>query len=317
MAERRVALFLVDETNEFQRLLHVDAEEAAGSLELPMETYFSGIDFATQLVTIQHCLDAERRPDAMLVMCVNDRGLQRVARRAAQAGVHVFFLNRSEDDLDAVRAECPAVALSVVCPDERATGAIQGGQFRQLAPPRGRVLYVQGRARSLTARDRTTGMLAAVEGTGLDVVPLEAGWTAEDGREAVGSWLRVALRANRHVDLIGCQNDMLARGALDALDEAAAELGRPEVRDIPVTGCDGSPAVGQAMVWRGELRATVVLPRATGPALDLVDQVLRTGQLPPPLTLLSPFSLPTETELSQRGRLSVRGRVQLTATDAA
>jgi ABC-type sugar transport system substrate-binding protein len=101
-----------------------------------------------------------------------------VARRAALKGVHIVFLNCSEDDLVAVRAENPHVAVSVVCPDERETGRIQGRQIRQLVAAHGRVLYVQGRARSLAARDRPAGMREAVDGAPFEVLPLQAGWTA-------------------------------------------------------------------------------------------------------------------------------------------
>jgi ABC-type sugar transport system substrate-binding protein len=299
----RIALFLVDEKNEFQRLLRTDAEEAAASHRLTVETHFSGMDFAAQLSSIQACLDGSERPSAMLVMCVSDRGLQKVAQRAAHAGVHVLFLNASEDDLGAVRAENPAVALGIVCPDEHETGRIQGRQFRQLVPPRGKVLYVQGRIRSKAARDRTAGVFEVLEGSPIEVMPLEAGWTAEDGREAVGTWLRMALRANRHLDLIGCQNDMIAEGALEALNAIATEFARPDVRRIPVTGCDGSPGFGQPMVRRGELRATVVLPRSTGPAVEAIARTLRGGELPPPCLLLKPTSYPSETELRPELRL--------------
>jgi ribose transport system substrate-binding protein len=302
VARARIELFLVDETNEFQRLLRHDAEAAAGRVGLELLTHFSGIDFARQFSLVQRSIDGENRPDAILVMCVNDRGLQGVARRAALRGVHIVFLNCSEDDLVAVRAENPHVAVSVVCPDERETGRIQGRQFRQLVPAHGRVLYVQGRARSLAARDRTAGMLEAVDGAPFEVLPLQAGWTAKDGREAVGTWLRLALRVHRHLDLVGCQNDALAQGALEALDAVATELGRPEVRTIPVTGCDGSPDLGQPLVRKGALRATVVLPRATGPAVEIVDRVLRTGVMPPPTVLLGPVSFPDEIELSGGAR---------------
>jgi ribose transport system substrate-binding protein len=310
--DRTIALFLVDETNEFQRLLRSDAAAAAERVGLRLETHFSGMDFARQLMLIQDCLE-RTRPEAILVMCVNDRGLQRVVRRAAHEGVHVLLLNGVEDDLATLRAEHPRVAIAAVCPDERETGRIQGRQFRKLVPQRGRVLYVQGRARSLAARDRTAGMLEAVEGAPFQVPPIEAGWTTADGREAVGGWLRMTLRVNRHVELIGCQNDALALGVMEALDEVAGELGREEIRNIPVTGCDGSPSLGQRLVREGTLRATVVLPRATGPAVEIVDRVLRTGVMPPSSLLLPPSSFPDEAEPGARGVRRVGPAQQLAA----
>ena len=190
--------------------------------------------------------------------------------------------------------------MSVVCPDELETGRIQGRQFRRLVRPGGRVLYVQGHGRSETARDRTAGVQEALVGAPLELTTLEAGWTREDALEAVGGHLRLCARANRCVDLIGCQNDMLAQGALEARDAVAAEFGRPALRAIPVTGCDGLPGFGQMMVTRGELRATVVLPRAAGPAVQAAVRVLRGGQRPPRAALLKPTSFPSELELVAR-----------------
>ncbi len=294
----RVALFLVDEANEFQRLLRADAEAAAAAAGLGFEAHFSGIEFATQLSMIGDCLDRTPPPAAILVMCVNDRGLQHVARRAALAGVHVLLLNSCQDDFAGVRAEWPGVAVSIVCPDELETGRIQGRQLLRLLPAGGRVLYLQGRARSLAARDRTAGVMGVIEGQPLELFPLEAGWTARDGRETAATWLRMALRANRRVDLIACQNDMLAQGVLAALETVAEELGRPEIRQIAVTGCDGSPEVGQKMVAAGALRATIVLPRATAPAVEIAARVLKHGVLPPASVLLRATSFPPESELT-------------------
>lgn len=297
MSAGRLALFLVDETNEFQRLLRGDAEETARRLGFEVETHFTGPSLSRQLGQLQACLDSTPRPEAFLVMCVNDRGLQRVARRAVQSGAHWISLNQCEDDLQALRGEHPGQAIATVCPDEVETGRIQGRQFRRLLPDGGRILYVLGGVRSVAARDRRAGMQEAVAASALELIPLEAGWTAEAGRDAVLAWLRIAMRAGRHFDLIGCQSDTIARGARAAIEEAAREFGRPELRNVPLTGCDGSPGVGQAMVRAGELRATVVLPRATGPAVETIARFLLTGALPPPLQLLKGHSFPAEEEI--------------------
>jgi ABC-type sugar transport system substrate-binding protein len=296
VAQSKVALFLVDGENEFQRQLRADAEAVAAREGVLLESVFTGGDYAGQLAAIQRSLD--EGAGAIVVMCVNARGLQRLATRAVRAGVHVFFLNAPDDDLELVRLENPEITVSVLCPDELETGRIQGRQFRRLVPPGGRVLYLQGHGRSETARDRTAGVQEVVQGAPLEVMPLEAGWTREEGFEVGGARLRLAARANRTIDLIGCQNDMLAKGAIEARDAVAGELGRPELRAIPVTGCDGLPEFGQQMVERGELRATVVLPRAAGPAIEAAARVLRGGARPPRTALLKPASFPPELDLT-------------------
>lgn len=298
MSLGRIALFLIDSTNEFQKLLQADAEAAARANDLEIETTFSGNDYAAELSAIQRSLDADRPPSAVVLLPVNDKGLQRIARRAAQAGVHLFFLTPSDDDLAAVRRENPKVAVSVVCPDELETGRIQGRQFRRLVRPGGRILYVQGHGRSLTARNRAAGVRDALQGAPLELVQLDAGWTSEEALATVGGHLRLCVPSGRCVDLIGCQNDMLAQGSLEALKAVAVSCRKPELVRTPVTGCDGAPHFGQPMVQRGELRATVVLPRCAGPAVDWAARVLRGGDRPPDEILLQPESFPVESRLA-------------------
>ncbi len=296
---KTVALVLIDESNEFQRLLRSDAEAASRKAGLALEVLFSGAgnDFAAQLLLIRNLLARPARPDAIVVLPARSRGLAPVAQDAAREGVHWIFLSESEDDLSKVRGDHPGVALAVVCPDERETGRIQGRLFRQLAPAGSRILYVEGNKRSLAARERTAGVMEVLQGAPLELTAVEAGWTREDGHRAVGDWLRIALRAGRNLALVGCQNDMVALGAIAALREAAGALGRPDLAKLPIVGCDGAPSGGLALVETGVLAATVVLPRTSGAAIDLIARTFATSAVPPPLTMLKgapfPASLPS------------------------
>jgi ABC-type sugar transport system substrate-binding protein len=159
------------------------------------------------------------------------------------------------------------------------------------------VLYVQGIRRSLAARDRTAGMEEAAKGADLDVVPLEGGWSADEAREAVPLWLGIAVSGGGRVDLVGCQNDQIALGTLEALGELARELGRPELVHVPVTGCDGTRQLGQRLVQEGRLRATVALARSSGQAVELLARAVTGGTPPPPLTLLKSLVFPAEAAL--------------------
>src|SRR5262249_45686584 len=148
-----------------------------------LATHFTGDDFSAQLAQLRECV--ARRPQAILVLSVRDRGLGRVVAKAARQGTHWVFLNRSEDDVDELRRQHPGVALPTVRPDETETGRIQGRLFRLLLPAGTRALYVQGSRRSLAARDRSAGVQEALAGTGLDLALIEAGWSAAEGRDAV------------------------------------------------------------------------------------------------------------------------------------
>ena len=295
----RIALALVDETNQFQQLLQADAEAAARRAGLEVETLFTGEGLPEHLGALRRLIVApERRPAALLVMAVRDHGLDRVVREAAAAGVHFVFLNAVEDDLDAVRREFPAVSVSTVCPDEVETGRVQGRQMHALVPAGRRVLYIQGSPRSLASRQRTAGMQEATAGAPFEVVLAGGDWSPAFAGRTVREWLRFAVSGRKPFDLVCCQNDHMAGGALEALLAAAAESGKPDIARIPVAGCDGAPEIGQKMVREGRLVATVVLPRVAGPAVDEVAALLARGERPAPVITHAATSFPPLGELA-------------------
>ena len=294
----RIALALVDGSNQFQLLLRKDAETAAAKAGLEVETLFTGESLAEHLGALRRLIiDPERRPKALLVMAVRDHGLDKVVREAAAAGVHFVFLNAVEDDLDAIRREFPAVSISTVCPDEVETGRVQGRQMRALVTAGRRVLYIQGSPRSLTSRQRTAGMQEATAGAPFEVVLAGGDWSPAFAGRTVREWLRFAVTGRKPFDLVVCQNDHMAGGALEALAAAATESGLRGVAQIPVAGCDGVPDIGQKMVREGRLVATAVLPRVAGPAVEEVAALLARGERPAPVITHAATSFPPIGEL--------------------
>ena len=294
----RVALVLVDPTNHFQQLLKADAEAAGRKAGLPVETLFTGVSLPEQLGALRRLIvEGERRPAALLVMSVRDHGLDRVVREAAAAGIHFVFLNAVEDDLDLIRREFPSVSIATICPDEVETGRVQGRQMRALLG-RGRVLYIQGSLRSLVARERTLGMQQAVAGAPFEVALAGGDWSPELAGRTVREWLRLAVGDRPPFQLVCCQNDHLAGGALDALEAAAREAGKPDLARVPVVGCDGAPDVGLKMVREGRLAATVVLPRVAAPAVEAVAALLARGEKPAASLTFAATSFPTLAEFA-------------------
>lgn len=303
MSDERLALCLVDADNDFQQLLKVEAELSARKNRLRLEVHHTGHDMVAQIRHLRGLVAQPEPPRAVLLLAALDHGLALVAREAVRAGISIVFLNRTEDDLLALRREAPSgVAAACVCADEVETGRVQGRQFRRLLDGPGLVLYVQGSTRSLAARDRTAGMQEAVRGAPFEVDLLEAGWMRAEAREAVRKWLRIVVPGGLRLDLIGCQNDQIAMGALDALQDVASETGRPEIAHVPVTGCDGTPQLGQTLVRERRLLATVNLPRSSGTAVDLLARLIKHGELPPPVTMLKAVSFPVENALQPLAR---------------
>jgi ribose transport system substrate-binding protein len=293
---RMLGLVLVDGANEFQQLLADEAEAAAkrAGFAFGMRTSgMGGYELGAQLKLIDAWLDGDGRPDALLVLAARERGLARTIREAARRGIHWIGLNRTEDDLDAVRREFPGIVVATVCPDEKETGRIQARIVRRLLPGGGRVLNVTGHSRSLTARDRSAGFAEALAGGPHEVVSVEAGWSAAEAHAVVGAWLRIALRVNRRLDAIVCHTDSLAEGTRQALDEVRSELGRQDL-EVPVVGCDGSPGLGQALVASGRLAGTVVLPRVAATAIGLLSAAVERGTPVPSFTALAGHPWPED-----------------------
>jgi ABC-type sugar transport system substrate-binding protein len=289
----RLALALVDESNQFQQLLRSDAEAAAHAAGLGIETLFTGESLPDHLGALRRLIVAPaRRPLALLVMAVRDHGLDKVVREAAAAGVHFVFLNAVEDDLGAIRREFPAVSISTVCPDEEETGRVQGRQMRALVAAGRRVLYIQGSPRSLASRQRTAGMQKETAGAPIEIVLAGGDWNPAFAGRTVREWLRFAVGGRKPFDLVVCQNDHMAGGVLEALAAAAAESGQADIARIPVAGCDGAPDIGQKMVRDGRLVATVVLPRVAGPAVDEIAALLARGARPAPVIAHAATSFP-------------------------
>lgn len=297
MAHERVALCLVDASNDFQLLLRNEAELQARRSQVRLEVHHTGHDLVAQIRQVRSLIASEP-PRAILILAAFDHGLGLVAREAARIGTSFVFLNRTEDDLEELRREAqPGCSVFTVCADEVETGRVQGRQLLRLLPRKGLVLYVQGSTRSVAARDRTAGMRESTRGAPFDVDLIEAGWTRAEARSAVAKWFRIVSKGGLAVDLVSAQNDQIALGVLDALQDVASEIGRPELARIPVCGCDGTPQLGQTLVRERRLTATVVLPRSSGPAVEAVTRLLREGTVPPPISTLKATSFPAEATL--------------------
>lgn len=290
MEAPRIALALTDHDNPFQQLLARDAEAAAEKAGVELTTVFTGEVFTEHLSALRKLIAG--RPRAIVVMALRDQGFARVIREGAASGVHWAFLNPNEEDLDAIRREFPDVCLTMVCADEVAVGRVQGLQVRALLPERRRVLYVQGSPRSLTARQRAAGLVEVTADSGIEVMLAGGEWSRQHAAQTVHDWLRLSAGRGRPFDLVTCQNDDLALGALEALAAEAQKTGRAEIGRIAVSGCDGAPDVGAALVREGRLVATVVLSRMSAPAVEAMARLVLRGDRPAPRIALESTSLP-------------------------
>jgi ABC-type sugar transport system substrate-binding protein len=192
--------------------------------------------------------------------------------------VALAFLNRIPEWVPELREQHPRDLAVGVTPRQVGIGELQGCQALALARPGASVLLVTGSAGSVTAVERTRGFRETVKDR-LAVHAVDGRWSGSRARRAVGEWFRLG-SADAPLGLVVCQNDAMAAGVRSALAEQAAASGRQELRELPVIGCDGLEDEGQAMVARGDLTATVVLPPTTPAALETLEAWWEKGERP-------------------------------------
>ena len=300
MKKLRFLVSLHSRENDFQVAQAKDAEDTAYRLGCDVEIVFADDDAVNQSTQLLRAIQnrIESRPDAIVVEPVGSTALPQVAQAARSAGIGWAVLNRKPDYLAGLRsgAGSPVFAVSS---NHLEIGRIQGRQFATLLPRGGSVLYVEGPSQSMSARERTNGMMET-KPSNIQVRTLKAHWTEESAVRAVRSWLKLATSQSASTNLVAAQDDSMAMGARKAFQEITNEAERSAWLSLPLTGCDGQPATGQAWVRDGWLTATIYIPPLTGQALEILSRAIQDGNQPPEHSLTKSYSIPSLESLVPR-----------------
>jgi ribose transport system substrate-binding protein len=289
----RVALFLMN-NGDYQELLWEDCVRAAHKYDYPVRAFWADNDSQKQLRQIQGCLNEreDQRPTVVLVSAVREIALISTARVAATLGIGWVLLLRYNDYLGTLRSEFPDAPIFSVTADQREIGRIQGRQFKALLPRGGELVYIRGPLGTSSAINRFAGVQEVLQGSPIELVTLNADWTAEGGARAVGEWMGDRQTVDAPKFVVAGQNDAMAMGARKALEELAKQRDGLAGATIRVCGCDGSPRFGRRLVIEGKLTSTVVMPPVSGRAVDEVASMLAAGNRPPAQVVLEPASFP-------------------------
>jgi ribose transport system substrate-binding protein len=292
MKKLNFLISLTNNDNDYQIEQAAAAVEATRRLDVDIQIVHADNDSITQSQQILKVIQSrsEAHPDAIIFEPVGGTALPQAARAAAAAGIGWVVLNRDVEYIAELR-KVHRVPIFGVTSDHEEIGRIQGRQFAALLPKGGSLLYVQGPAESLAAKQRTAGMYET-KPVNVQVKVMRANWTETGSYRAVSSWLRLSTSHQYRIDAIAAQDDGMALGARKAFQELPNGPERDRWLSLPFTGCDGLPKTGQAWVKRGLLAATVFVPPNTGQALEMLVKAVHSGSMPPERTLTVPVSVP-------------------------
>jgi ribose transport system substrate-binding protein len=292
MKKLKFLISLTTNDNDYQIEQAADAEAAARRLGAEIRILYADNDSIVQSQQILNVIQSrsESLPDGIVFEPVGGTALPQVARAAVAAGVGWVVLNRNVEYMAEMR-KSSKVPVFGVSSDHEEIGRIQGHQFAALLPKGGSVLYVQGPAESLAAKQRTSGMYETKPAE-VQIKVMRAQWTEASSYRAVSSWLRLSTSHQSRIDLVAAQDDGMAIGARKAFQELPDSAARQRWLSLPFIGCDGLPKTGQSWVKRGLLTATIFAGPNTGRAIEMLVKAFQTGIVPPENTLTAPASIP-------------------------
>jgi ABC-type sugar transport system substrate-binding protein len=287
----KIAMFFLALDNDYQDLQRGVARVAAQRHHFTLKEVSAFNNGERQVAQVKECLAEPEglRARAIVVCPVADALMRPLAEDAARLGVAFVVVNRPSDHLAELRRKYPRVPLFGVSPDQKHVGCIQGQQFKRLLPRGGTLFYIRGTVGAASAELRLEGVQSELANTGIKMVIENGDWSVVSGERALQSRLRVPGAFTGSNWIVGAQNDLMAVGARSAL-LAAAESKRPELAEIPVTGCDGTRTYGQTMVRTRKLAATVIVPPTAERALDELAQAFLSGRAPTADVLLEATS---------------------------
>jgi ABC-type sugar transport system substrate-binding protein len=285
-----IGLFMRSTDNDYQqRLKEVGLGEAKRQgFEIIVES--ANNDASRQAEQVRKAIANAKTSNmsGILVSVVRDDEMPALAREAAEAGIDFVLLNEVPS-IDEVRAQFPGRVICVVTPDQVEIGRIHGRQVRALVGERGEILCVTGPMSTIMAQQRLAG-LKEILGDQFGVIELSADWTSERARMVVEKWANDLPADAPLPAMFVAHNDEMALGVRQALRDFASR------RDLSltaafVTGCDGSQTFGQRLVREGRIKCTVIMPPASGVAIELLGRRHSKGEIPPPRVVqaVSPF----------------------------
>jgi ABC-type sugar transport system substrate-binding protein len=292
----KIGLFLNSAADYYRRIIN-EAQEAGRREDVAVEVFDAQDTTAKQaqdLMRFAHdnagtraCALVVPRHDSAATGSLDSDPTVRLARRVLSNGVGWITINHGREDVvGPLRAEFPKLPIALVCIDNVEFGRVQARQLRGLLPDGGSVLYVQGDPSDSASRDRFTGFREELHRFKTSIEDIDGQWETHIAEPAVHKWITSPLRAKKPLDAVVCQNDHMGVGARKALLRAADDLGRPELRRLPVLGGDGLREYGQRWVDDGTLTATVSVALPGRPVIEQLTRYWRGSVILPPITRL-------------------------------
>ena len=216
----------------------------------------------------------QQQVDYIVLMPISESGWDSVLQEAKEAGIPVILVDRM------VNVEDESLYAAHVGSDFRAEGGLAVAWMEETfqgAEDPVRVIHVQGTPGSTAQLGRTAALeeaVAAHENWEL-LVQLDGDFTQAKTYEVMTDYLS-SLPAEDNIDVVYCENDNIAFGALQALEERGYPCGRAGVRIITFDATRG--ALTECL--NGRISLAVECNPLLAPLVEEIIQTLAAGGTP-------------------------------------
>ncbi len=261
LADKKVGVCIYQFSDNFMTLFREELENYLVSQGFAQEniTIVDGAnDQATQTGQIDNFI--ADKVDVLIINPVNSSSAETITDKVVEAGIPLVYINREPDEAEEQRWEDNGWNVTYVGCDARQSGTFQGEMIVDLGLDTvdlngdGVIQYimVEGDPENVDAQYRTEFSVKALTDAGLEVECLSdqvGNWQQAEAQQIVANALG---QYGEDVEVVFCNNDAMALGALQAIESAGRTVGT----DIFLVGVD---ALSEALedVIAGTMTGTV------------------------------------------------------------
>ena len=197
--------------------------------------------------------------DVMILNLVQSSSAAQVTDTCNAAGIPVVYINRQPDESESDRWTKDGIKATYIGADARQSGTFQGEEIAETANKGdingdGKVSYImiQGDPENIDAQYRTEFSVKALQDAGMETEELllqRGDWDQAKGQQITQDALT---QFGDQVEVVFCNNDSMALGALQAIQAAGRVIGE----DIYLVGVDALTDAVQNIV-DGKFTGTV------------------------------------------------------------
>lgn len=261
LADKKVGVCIYQFSDNFMTLFRTELQsylESKGFKAENIKIVDGANDQATQSGQIDNFIT--EGVDVMIINPVNSSSAATITDKVVEAGIPLVYINREPDADEEARWEENNWNVTYVGCDARQSGTFQGELIADLGLDaidkngNGKVDYImiEGDPENVDAQYRTEFSVKALEDAGLEVNELDdqvGNWDQATAQQLVANSLS---QYGNDVEVVFCNNDAMALGALQSIEAAGRTVGE----DIYLVGVD---ALSEALedVLAGTMTGTV------------------------------------------------------------